>query len=63
MSEYAVLDDRGEVRNIVRTSRPLGVLQEEYAQPRDDYPAFRVVPLDQVPLAVLERYEFWGKRS
>jgi hypothetical protein len=62
MSEYAVLDNQGEVRNIVTTSRPLGELQEDYAQPRDDYPAFRVVPIAQVPQAVLERYKFWGKR-
>lgn len=55
MAEYALMV-LGEVEMIVNSNRPVDEL-------RGYYPGYAILPVDQVPIATLERYEYWVKRS
>lgn len=59
MREYALLDDRGEILNVVTTDDSLLTVQEKMAKVLGPC---EVKPLDQVPLAVCERYQYWSER-
>lgn len=54
MNEWALLQG-GEVKTIITTSK-------DQATMTADYPSYEARPLGEVPLAVLERYRYWGER-
>lgn len=54
MTEYAMLYN-GAVVNVITTALPLDDV-------RKSFPSYEVKPLDQVPQALRDQYEFWGER-
>lgn len=60
MAEFAHLDDRGEIINVITTSTPLTEVRERMAKVIG--PDVVIKPLDQVSLAVKQRYRYWNER-
>lgn len=59
MIEYAIMKG-GEIVNVATCDRPVADTSTLTAHMIDG--PYEVKPLDQVPLAVCQRYEFWDKR-
>lgn len=55
MNEYAVLLASGEVQHLVTTGRTLDEVKKSF-------PDHKVVLVSDVPLSVLERYQYWSNR-